>query len=557
MDSFSSNEYSAKAEWFVLKNGNHVGPITLDKIFLYFESGQVNEKTLVWKGGHLDWLPIGDLKEFEVLFSQKNVLPSLPDLREIEIQAREEIEKNYPQPCLKEARVLKKNKADSRVIDKYKNSSSSNDHVAFESKIDPASSVVFDTQILPELPTFVLPEIPGELVNEPSTSPSGEGELQVNEDSVIYREESTSGNLSPDKFEASNSRRSGRQFLFIFIVALIFLVPSIVYLQGASPLTIKLPYAKKHQISSLEKTLNLKGGGEPILSAIIDERGRMFLAVNIKSPVKLFGKIKSMTNQITSLSGVSFYFKESSKNGLVEIRSPRFEVESTTFPFAGRYFVDVQIEKTDKISTFMSYLKKVFLLQDIPLIKNFTTRKRYSGDIIIGKGTESENEKLISDFLKNRNQYIEKPIMHLQQQLQTLSSIGGQFKELFFNATTVRTLAQSKKIFARQFGRELAPILQVISLSDLSEVDLDPSKLNKSYIDVFDAEFERVKLISREISGLAAFVDKRFSDGGKWFSSKRIKHRSLVNNEVRKIQEQIDGSLKVIETLKERFLIKI
>ena len=81
--------------------------------------------------------------------------------------------------------------------------------------------------------------------------------------------------------------------------------------------------------------------------------------------------------------------------------------------------------------------------------------------------------------------------------------------------------------------------------------------MSQSFLDVFDSEFERTKLISREISGLAAFVDKRFSEGGTWFSGKRIKHRSLVNSEIKKVQEQINTAIKIINDLKEKFLIKI
>ena len=207
--------------------------------------------------------------------------------------------------------------------------------------------------------------------------------------------------------------------------------------------------------------------------------------------------------------------------------------EGTKLPLAGKYAVDLQVEKVDLLSKFIVRLKKVFIFKEIPLVANFESRQRFSGEIVLGQGTTSENEKLIASYLKNRNDYINLPVEYLVQQLKTLESIGERFKKLFFDSTTVKLLSQSKQVFSRKFGRELAPVLQVITLSDLSEVELNKDKLNKNFTSVFIHEFEKTKLISREISGLAAFVDKIFSEDGKWFSTRRIKQRKIINNEVK------------------------
>jgi hypothetical protein len=561
MESFSSSHLSQKPEWYVLKDGHHIGPVTHEKVMVFFESGEVTASTLVWKGGNVDWLPIKELKEFNTLFSNIEILPSIPDLREIEQLAKQEIDQNFPKPSLKKTTVHRSKKLKSGVIEKYKLESTENVEVGFESKIDLKSGSIFDTQELPELPIFKLPEIPAledSFDVSPNLSTENLNDSVSNVDKNLdFKKEKKVNEISGTYHEKSLGRKRVYQLTMVIVVALMFLIPSIIYLQKVSPFSITISTLKNHQTKMLEKTVNSTSVERVLLTGALDEKNRLFLAVNRKSPIKIYGKVQSVPNQVTSLNSISFYFKETSKNGLIEIRNPRFEKDLSSLPTAGKYLVDFQVEKIDKISIFINSLKRVFLLSDLPFIKNYQIRSRFSDELIIGKGSANENERLIADFLKNRNQYIEKPVTHLTQQLKTLSSIGKKFKEIFFNATTLKKVSKSRKVFARQFGRELAPILQVITLSNLSEVELERLKLSQSFLDVFDSEFERTKLISREISGLAAFVDKRFSEGGTWFSGKRIKHRSLVNSEIKKVQEQINTAIKIINDLKEKFLIKI
>lgn len=557
MESFSSNKYSNKPEWYVLKNGNHIGPITREKVADYFHSGELNDKSLAWRGGNIDWLPINELKEFQNLFEDNNTLPSLPDLREIELEARKELEQNFPKPSLKKTSIHRSTKPDEQVIRKYQENTTERSDLRYESKLDSETQAVFETVSLPDLPAYSLPEMPTSDVEEKENKVNGLQEEQVSE--PLRSDNDFSPSLSANKIvkEKAYSGKGGKQFLLLSLVTLVFLVPSVIYLQKVSPFKVNTSTLKPYQSKALESVINLPSSGDLQLQGALDEQGKLFLAINSKSPIKVFGKVDSISNQSTSLNPVSFYFKETSSNGLVKISNPKFEADVKELPTAGKYLIDMQIEKADNFSKLIYSLKKVFILSDLPFIKNFKIRTRYSGSIVLGKGTESENLKLIADFLNNRNQYVEKPILHLKQQLQTLDSIIDQFKEIFFNATTVKKVQQSRKIFSRKFGRELAPILQVITLSNFSEVEFQRSKLNDKFFEIFEGEFERAKLISREISGLAAFVDKRFSEGGNWYSSKRIKHRRLVNIEAKKIKQQIILSINALDELKKKYQIKI
>ena len=52
------------AEWFVVINGDQVGPITSVEVDSYFMSGQIEATTYVWKDGMSDWIHLTDVPDF-------------------------------------------------------------------------------------------------------------------------------------------------------------------------------------------------------------------------------------------------------------------------------------------------------------------------------------------------------------------------------------------------------------------------------------------------------------------------------------------------------------
>lgn len=58
------------AEWYVVIDGEQVGPITSMEIDSYFMAGQVDAETFVWRDGLSDWLPMRELTEFGHLIQE-------------------------------------------------------------------------------------------------------------------------------------------------------------------------------------------------------------------------------------------------------------------------------------------------------------------------------------------------------------------------------------------------------------------------------------------------------------------------------------------------------
>ena len=556
MESSSIHQLSNKPEWYILKNGAHVGPFSQKNVTGYYEKGEVKGNTLLWKGGNVDWLPLSELKDFNFLFEQGEVLPTLPDIREIERLARIEIEKEYPRPVLKKTKRLSPHKKTDgeNIAKKYKTLKPTNNQVSFESTLDIETSEVLETVSLPELPTFILPDLP--VSNDEGADKYSDIVQSTNDTSVSI-------NVDSEKEANTNTARSNShkkiyQYGLVFFVALCFFVPSVYYFQQKSPLRINSDYLRPVQVKSLERLINSNLNGNINLAGAVDSKGSLHIAINSKSPTKIYGRVKSLPNQTTSLNEISFFVRAFSQNGHFNVGNIKIDnKDNAKLPMAGRYLVDFQVEKVDAWSKLIVNLKKVFILKELSFILNYKNRFRYSGEITLGQGSIDENNELIASYLNNRNKYVSLPVEYLTQQLKTLESIGERFKKLFFDSTTVKRLLQSKEIFSRKFGRELAPILQVITLSDLSEVELREDKLSHEFKEIFIHEFEKTKLISREISGLAAFVDKTFSEDGKWFSTRRIKQRKIINNEVKKVQNRINSSISALESLKSKFLIKI
>lgn len=54
-----------QAQWFVVIGEAPKGPTTLDGILAYFQTGQADRTSLVWREGMAEWLPLGQIPEFQ------------------------------------------------------------------------------------------------------------------------------------------------------------------------------------------------------------------------------------------------------------------------------------------------------------------------------------------------------------------------------------------------------------------------------------------------------------------------------------------------------------
>jgi predicted Zn finger-like uncharacterized protein len=55
---------SAAAEWYVVVDGEQVGPISPEEIEAYYASGRINDQSFAWRDGLGDWVALSELDEF-------------------------------------------------------------------------------------------------------------------------------------------------------------------------------------------------------------------------------------------------------------------------------------------------------------------------------------------------------------------------------------------------------------------------------------------------------------------------------------------------------------
>lgn len=64
--------------WYFSKNGMQLGPVTQEELSEKAKSGEVSSSDLVWKEGLPDWIPLGQVPEFQSLGIRPAVPPQIP-----------------------------------------------------------------------------------------------------------------------------------------------------------------------------------------------------------------------------------------------------------------------------------------------------------------------------------------------------------------------------------------------------------------------------------------------------------------------------------------------
>lgn len=64
MESSNQNE-GLNQQWFYSSEGNRIGPVDIDVIKSKYKQGVINDETLVWKNGFLDWKKVKETEIFE------------------------------------------------------------------------------------------------------------------------------------------------------------------------------------------------------------------------------------------------------------------------------------------------------------------------------------------------------------------------------------------------------------------------------------------------------------------------------------------------------------
>ena len=108
-------------EWFIFKGSHHVGPYTAAELAQFLETGEIHEKSLVWKEGAAKWELLSKVDELSKLFVHSSKIinnsdelpPPLPQVNHLELKKnQEDASEDLPPPLPLDALILNFKKDD-------------------------------------------------------------------------------------------------------------------------------------------------------------------------------------------------------------------------------------------------------------------------------------------------------------------------------------------------------------------------------------------------------------------------------------------------------------
>ena len=63
--------------WFIFKGTHHLGPFSVEEVEEFYLAKEINDKTMLWKEGTENWIPLYKIVDFNFLFLYFFILSSV------------------------------------------------------------------------------------------------------------------------------------------------------------------------------------------------------------------------------------------------------------------------------------------------------------------------------------------------------------------------------------------------------------------------------------------------------------------------------------------------
>lgn len=564
LNSSKRNEHELKEEikeWFLLRNNNHLGPYSRKNILEYYHQGVVNEYSLIWKEDLDDWMPLKKVKDIYDVLTPESFddvsLPELPDLRMIELEAQRELEKEIPPPKMKLVDGI--NRKRKKEIEAYRHEL--REQLESDGPTRTASPKIYQTSIGKNGTTSAGKEVElkGTRVSLPPLPFDEEDELLFSEAAVTnilqtstLKEERTS--LLPDSPEIKDVQERNTwlyNFLALGVVALFVTIPVFYFVMANRPVIHQVKNMSREGLQRINfASSEMHNNDRAIVNLALSKDLKIYGGFNRSGQFAVKGTLNPVEGKIAASEYRPVSIVGSSISGLLKL-SPSSSKDSV-LP-EGLYQINLNLIDQSNIGELYSYLKQFEVLHYFDFIKNYQKEVSISTESWLGANSIFLTKRHVDEFQRKVWENVNRPFDYLFQQYDTLSALMVRFNEIFFNATTVKSTDKSKVIFARKYGREVAPVLQMIGTEELVEEEVAKLNLPKNLEAKYREGFMLATSISRSVSAVASEVDLFLSAKRPWNRFIRIEQRNKVNSSLQKLKKRIDVERSKLEKLVEEF----
>ena len=557
-------------DWFLLRNNNHLGPYTQKQLFEFYYQGIITEYSLLWKDEMLDWQPLKKINElYQILKPEiKNVdsLPDLPDLRMIELEAQKELDEQIPPPRIKKTIFIDgenrkkfeaaKNKINmDKASDKMSGSQTDQkkDLGMYESSLDEKNQFR-STRPMECGGTIVsLPPLPIDDGDFEQLLQPAQAEIQLENPNQFYENEKSSIPVSPLIIESKENNRWIYNLLSLGIFSLFFTIPIFYIIISNRPVAHSMDNMSKEAEQLINfATTEVHNNNDIMLNVVMNKDKSLYGGVNRSGHFVVKGSIEPVSDKIAGKWDKNIILTGESHNGLIKF-SPEGGVAFSNIP-EGLYKVNLNLMDNSNLGKFYYYLKKYSFFDRFDFIKNYRPNFSVSNEAWLGRNSVFLTKRLVDEFQRGLWENVHRPFDYLFQQYETLNSLIDRFNEIYFNSTTAKTFAKSKIMFARKFGREVAPVLQMIGTEELTEEHLAGLKLPEELLNIYKNGFETAKRISQSVSAVAGDIDLFLSVNKEWNRYIRIEQRNKISkdlsklkDEIKSVSEQLDQKVKTYQ----------
>ncbi len=566
-DSNSKNNYVASdideantvnKEWFILRNNNHVGPFSQKKMLEFYHQEIINDYSLIWKEGFDDWLPLKKVDPIYQVVKPDEILnmalPDLPDLRLIEMEAQMELSKEIPPPKIKKSHALDQNKRDQKLdklskkigetVDSLKVEPRQHDAI-YESKIDEKTGTVSNSKLLEVTGTRVsLPPLPFDDDFDDSIfeNENSESNLEVpsEKESRQFVEETT-----PEILDSRHNTKWIYNFLMVGLVALFVTIPLFYIVISNRPTLHTINNMSKEGMQRINlATSEMYNESDVIFNMSLTKDNKLFAGVNRSGRFLVKGLLTPVEKKIAGSYNQPIVISGESVGGLIKFNYEQIKFKNIP---VGLYRVNLNLTDGGNIGRIYEFFRHLPLFENIHFIKNYQRNFSINQEAWLGPHSIFLTKRYVEDYQREVWENISRPFDELFQHYETLLSLMDRFNEIFFNATTAKTFEQSKVIFARKYGREIAPILQMIATEGLTDEAIKELKLPEDFDNIYREGHLLAQSVSRSVSAAAGDIDLFLSVKKNWNRFIRIEQRNKLSKKLIDYRKKINAAKESLE----------
>ena len=547
-------------EWFILRNNNHVGPFTQKKLLELFYQESINEYSLLWKEGFEDWTP---LKKIPALYKivqpeavNQHSLPDLPDLRLIEMEAQRELAQRIPPPQIRKKYVLDSTKRN-KVIEeleagvekvnqetKYTSNSANQMYTSNfddEAKIFTAAKILDTSGIRISLPPIPLESDLEEFFHEEESEVETKIPIVPGEEmsKALFRE------ATPEILESRESRKWIYNLMAVAVFAMFVTIPIFYVVISNRPVLHSVDGMSKEGMQRINlATSELFNQSEILFNMALTKNKELFAGINRSGQFNVKGLLTPVEKKVAGPDLKPIVVSGESVGGLVKFNLNGSNRDSIV---PGLYKVNLNLVDTSNMGKFYQLIKNLPGFSEINFIKNYQRNFSLNQEAWLGPHSIFLTKRFVEDYQREVWENISRPFDGLFQHFDTLISLIDRFNEIYFNATTAKEFAQSKIIFARKYGREVAPILQMIASEELTDEAIKELKLPENLIATYRDGHVLAQSIARSVSAVAGDIDLYLSIKKSWNQFVRIEQRNKVAKNLVSLSKQIQEAREELE----------